>query len=172
MLNEECEKMKIRKIVFWTMILTYCGLIIGTYYLGTNLASDKIIESVSKELEAGGKLEEIKDSITEDPELMEYLGLAASSAEASDDVHSGSNKPAPSEADKEKADLPFTTKEEATRVLIKKVGLTRIQDIHTEVVEGTVDREDIIKEIESKLSEDEIKALKVIAIKELAKKQN
>jgi hypothetical protein len=169
MIVEESDKMKIRKIVFWSMILTYCGLIIGTYYLGTNLASDKIIESVSKELEAGGKLEEIKASISSDPELMEYLGLVENSVE----VNGSNQSTAPKENKEENASapLPFTTKEEATRVLIKKVGLTRIQDIHTEIVEGTAQREEVIKEIESSLSEEEIKALKVIAYKELQKNQ-
>ena len=65
--------------------------------------------------------------------------------------------------------LPFTTKEEATKVLIKKVGITQLNEIRQQAQEGTISKEEVLEEVQSKLSEEEILALKVIANKELYK---
>ncbi len=67
----------------------------------------------------------------------------------------------------DKSKLPFTTKEEATKVLINKVGITQLNEIRHQVQEGTISNEEVLDEVQSKLSEDEILALKVIAYKEL-----
>ncbi|MFJ7406032.1 MULTISPECIES: hypothetical protein [unclassified Lysinibacillus] len=65
--------------------------------------------------------------------------------------------------------LPFQTKEEATRVLIKKVGVNRLLDIQEQVQNGSISKDEVLSEIEGKLSEDEISALKYVLYKELNK---
>ncbi|WP_053360763.1 hypothetical protein [Bacillus sp. FJAT-27251] len=173
--------MKKRRLVGFAMIFAFCILPIGGYYWGTNLASDKITEKLTQTLEDSEHLEEWKESIEKDPEVQKFLeqampvpGMGSSreaSAEAPETADPENTVQPSREGAERKEELPFTTKEEAARVLIKKVGLTRIQEIHTEVEEGSANREQIMAEIQSKLSEEEIQALKVIAYKELSGKQ-
>ncbi|WP_253724444.1 hypothetical protein [Sporosarcina sp. HYO08] len=65
--------------------------------------------------------------------------------------------------------LPFTTKEEATKVLIQKVGITELNDIRVQLQDGSISKEAVLQENQGKLTEEEILALKVIAYKELYK---
>ena len=66
--------------------------------------------------------------------------------------------------------LPFDTKEEAIQVVTKKVGMSRLKDLAQGYQDGTTSKEEIIQEVSSKLTEDEIQALKIIAYKEIYKK--
>ena len=86
--------MRFVKSLFVTIIIL-AGIGYGIYYFGTNLASEKIMNDVSVELENSGYLDEIKQFVANDPELQSY-------------IQEGAN------VDKDK--LPFTTKEQATRV--------------------------------------------------------
>ena len=129
-------------------ILLLGGLGYGAYYFGTNLASEKLMDTVSNEPKHSGQIEQVKQYIKNDPELKHFL----------------------KEAETVKQDqLPFTTKEEATRVLIKKVGVSELMDIQTQVQEGTITKDELLQKAQEKLTEDEILALKVIAYKELYK---
>lgn len=118
----------------------------GVYYFGTNIASEKLMDAVSTEIENSGEIEEIKSTIENDPELKSFI----EDAETAD-----------------KSTLPFTTKEEATKVLIKKVGISQLNDIRTKVQDGNISKEEVLQEIQDKLTEEEILALKVIAYKEI-----
>lgn len=118
----------------------------AVYYVGTNIASEKLMDAVTTELENSGEIDNIKEMIEGDPELKSFIE-EASTADANE--------------------LPFTTKEEATRVLVNKVGLTNLNEIRVKVQDGSASKEEILQEVESKLSEEEILALKVIAYKEL-----
>ncbi|KAB2336673.1 hypothetical protein F7731_09940 [Cytobacillus depressus] len=139
--------MKIMKFFIITVILL--GVIgYGVYHFGTKVASDKLVETISAELENSGDSEEIKKMIESDPELKSFIEEAQT-------------------ADSSK--LPFTTKEEATKVLIRKVGISELNDIRVQVQNGSVSKEEILQEIQGKLTEEEILALKVIAYKELYK---
>ena len=139
--------MRFLKFLIITVILL--GAIgYGVYHFGTKMASDKLVSTISSELENSGEIEEIKKMIESDPELKSFIAEAET-------------------ADSSK--LPFTTKEEATKVLIKKVGISELNDIRVQVQEGTVSKEEILQEIQGKLTEEEILALKVIAYKELYK---
>lgn len=104
------------------------------------------MDAVTTELENSGQIEEIKQVIETDPELQSFI----QEAEAANT-----------------SELPFSTKEEATRVLINKVGISELNDIRVKVQEGTVNKEEILQEVQEKLTEEEILALKVIAYKEL-----
>ncbi|PLR95965.1 hypothetical protein [Bacillus sp. T33-2] len=139
--------MKIVKFIVVLMVILV-GLGIGVYYVGTNMASEKLMDAVSTELENSGEIEAIRQSIENDPELQAFL-------EGAENV--------------DESKLPFTTKEEATRLLINKVGLTELKDIQSQVQNGTASKEEILRNIEAKLTNEEILALKVIAYKELNK---
>lgn len=137
--------MKIIKVLLIIVVLLG-GLGFAAYYFGTNMASDTLIEEVSQELESSGEMEQIKTVIESDPELKQFIeeGETADSNE-----------------------LPFTTKEEATRVLVKKVGIAELNEIREQVQNGTASKEEILNDIQNILTEEEIMALKVIAYKEL-----
>ena len=122
------------------------GLGYGAYYFGANLASEKLMDTVSTELEHSGQIEQVKKYVENDPELKQFL----------------------EEAKTVKQDqLPFTTKEEATRILIKRVGVSELMDIQTQVQEGTITKDELLQKAQENLTEEEILALKVIAYKEL-----
>ncbi|CAM3777444.1 hypothetical protein GCM10009865_50700 [Aeromicrobium ponti] len=137
--------MKIIKFLVFTLVLL-AGLGYAAFYFGTNMASEKIMNDVSTELQNSGEIEQIKTTIENDPELRAFIEEAET-------------------ADTSK--LPFTTKEEATRVLIKKVGISELNDIRVQVQEGNASKEEIMENIQGKLSEEEVLALKVLAYKEL-----
>lgn len=122
----------------------------GIYYVGTNIASDKIMNVVTAELENSGQINEIKKMVADDPELMRF-------------IEEGANV--------EESNLPFTTKEQATRVLIKKIGFSELQVIQSNAQHGMTNDEiqELLKDIEGKLTDEEILALKVIAYKEFLK---
>ena len=141
--------MKLLKILF-LIVLIIGGAGYGIYYVGTNIASEKIMNVVTTELENSGQINEIKQMVTNDPELKRF-------------IEEGANV--------EKSNLPFTTKEQATRVLIKKIGFSELQDIQSNAKKGMTNEEiqKLLKDIEGKLTDEEILALKVIAYKEFLK---
>lgn len=119
----------------------------AVWHFGTNIASDKIIEKVESTID-DENLEEVKSYIENDSKVQEMVSEAATT-----------NPDA----------LPFQTKEEATRLLIKKVGVNRLLDIQKQAQNGSMSKDEIISEIEGKLSGDEISALKYVLYKELNK---
>jgi len=136
-----------RFMKFLLIILIFLGVIgYGVYHYGTKIASDKIAETVTTELENSGQKDEIKNVIESDPQLKTYMEEAKT-------------------ADSSK--LPFTTKEEATKVLIQKVGISELNNIRVKVQNGSMTKEQVIQEMEGKLTEEEIMALKVLVYKEL-----
>lgn len=70
----------------------------AVWHFGTNIASEKIVQQVEANLNDEDK-EEVKSYIAKDPKLQEIVNEAATTDPDS---------------------LPFQTKEEATRLLIKK----------------------------------------------------
>ena len=119
----------------------------ATWHFGTNIASEKIMENVVSSLD-DETLEEVKSYIENDSKVQEIVSEAATTNPDT---------------------LPFQTKEEATRVIIKKVGVNRLLDIKEQAQNGTINKDEILAEIEGTLSEDEIAALKYVLYKELNK---
>lgn len=117
----------------------------AVWYFGTNIASEKIVEQVEANLNEEDK-EEVKSYIAKDPKLQEIVDEAATT-----------NPDA----------LPFQTKEEATRLLIKKVGINRLLTIQEQAQNGSISIDEVVAEMEGTLSEDEISALKYVLYKEL-----
>ncbi|MER1987362.1 MAG: hypothetical protein ABS949_11625 [Solibacillus sp.] len=131
-----------------TMILVLLGAAgYAVWHFGTNIASEKIIEKVESTLD-DDNLEEVKSYIENDPKIQEIVSEAATTNPDT---------------------LPFQTKEEATRVLIKKVGVNRLLEIQEQAQNGSISKDEILSEMEGKLSEDEISALKYVLYKELNK---
>jgi hypothetical protein len=143
------KQMKLLKILI-LMLLIVGGVGYGIYYIGTNIASEKVMNVVTAELENSGQLNEIKQLVNNDPELKRF-------------IEEGANV--------ESSNLPFTTKEQATRVLIKKIGFSELQNIQSNAQKGMSNEEiqKLLIDIEGKLTDEEILALKVIAYKELLK---
>ena len=137
--------MKVLKVLL-VVFLILAGLGYGLYYFGTNLASDKIMEVVSAELESSGELDAIKELVANDSELQQFIEEGATI---------------------DSSNLPFQSKEEATRAIVKKLGVSELQNIASEVQAGTMSTEELMSIAESNLTEKEIQALKVIAYKEL-----
>ncbi len=140
-----------KKFFKFTFILIILLAVVGygLYYFGTNIASEKVMDKVTTELQTSGKMDEVKQYVENDPQLKQFVEEAKAADETT---------------------LPFTTKEEATRVLIKKVGISEIRDIQTKAQEGTISKEEVVQTLQDKLTEEEMTALKVIAYKELYNK--
>ena len=136
-----------KKLFITIVILGAIGY--GVYYFGTNVASDKILDSASTELENSGQINDLKAYIESDPELSRMIKEAESADEST---------------------LPFTSKGEATRVLIKKVGITKLQEIQSQVQNGTASKDEVLQVLNEKLTDEEMLALQVIAYKEIYKK--
>lgn len=136
-----------RFIKFLVVMIIFLGVAgYGVLHFGTKFASEKIVDTLSTELESSGQKEEIKNTIENDPQLKAYMEEAKT-------VDSST--------------LPFTTKEEATKVLIQKVGITELNDIRVKLQDGSMTQEEALQMVEGKLSDLELAALKVIVYQEL-----
>ncbi len=136
-----------RFIKFLVVIVIFLGVVgYGVLHFGTKFASEKIVDTLSTELENSGQMDEIKNTIENDPQLKAYMEEAQTV---------------------DRSTLPFTTKEEATKVLIQKVGITELNDIRVKLQDGSMTQEEALQKVEGKLSDEEIAALKVIVYQEL-----
>lgn len=134
----------------WFVAILVLGAIgYGVYYYGTNVASEKLVDSASNELEDSGQINDVKAYIESDPELTEMVKEAKSADEST---------------------LPFTSKGEATRVLIKKVGMTELRKLQSDVQNGNASKEEVLQVLNEKLTKEEMLALQVIAYKEIYNK--
>ncbi|MFS0574844.1 hypothetical protein AB1K83_04370 [Sporosarcina sp. 179-K 3D1 HS] len=133
-------------IVFVIMVIAIGS---GVYYFGTKLIADQVMDQVAVELQNSGQLEAIKQEVHNDPQLKAFL----------DEGKNAQN-----------ANLPFHTKEEAVRVLLKKFDMTEIQELQSKAATGlsVEDKQELLNKMESRLTEEEMLALKVLAYKELA----
>lgn len=136
-----------KKLFITIVILGAIGY--GIYYFGTNVVSDKLLDSASTELENSGQINDLKAYIESDPDLSRMIKEAQSADEST---------------------LPFTSKGEATRVLIKKVGITKLQEIQSQVQNGTASKDEVLQVLNEKLTDKEMLALQVIAYKEIYNK--
>ena len=123
---------------------------VGVYYFGPKLVADQVMDKVAVELEDSGQLESIREEINNDPQLQAF-------------IEEGKNV--------DSSKLPFQTKEEATRVLMKKFDMSDIKEIQAQAKDGMTveEKQAIFNKLESTLTEEEMLALKVLAYKELSK---
>lgn len=122
----------------------------GVYHFGTKFIADEVMGQVAAELESSGQMEAIRQEVQKDPELRAF-------------IEEGKNVDA--------SKLPFQTKEEATRVLLKKFDLSEINDIQIQARQGMTasEQQALFNKIESRLTDEEMLALKALAYKELFK---
>jgi hypothetical protein len=118
----------------------------GGYKLVMNYASDKIMNQVSNTLAAN---EEEVNKLLEDPEIQSYI----------------------EEGGEALKNLPFTTKKEAMEVVSEKYSVNEMVEMRDKVREGLTSEEkaEIYNELQSKFTEEELQALKIVALKEMQK---
>ncbi len=131
-------------------ILIIGGLGYSIYYFGSNIISDKVAENISADLNNSDNLNEVKQVVDDLPTIKEF-------------IQDGAN------IDMES--LPFTTKEQAAKIVVEKIGLVELQKIQSKFQNGISEDEvaQLLKDLEGKLTEEEILALKAIAFNELNK---
>lgn len=132
-----------KKFLFFLIILGVAGYAVWHY--GTDFAAEKIMDKIQSSI-SNEDLEKIKSYAKNDPRVQQILSDAANI---------------------DPDTLPFHTKEDATRVLIKKVGVNRLLEIKEQAENGTIDKNQLLSEIEGKLSEDEKSAFKYVLYQEL-----
>lgn len=122
----------------------------GVYHFGTKFIADEVMGQVAAELESSGQMETIRQEVQNDPELRAF-------------IEEGKNV--------DSSKLPFQTKEEATRVLLKKFDFSEINDIQIQARQGMTasEQQALFNKIESRLTDEEMLALKALAYKELFK---
>ncbi|MFD1205262.1 hypothetical protein ACFQ38_09115 [Sporosarcina contaminans] len=138
-----------RFIKFLIGVVIFIGLIgFGVYYFGTKILADQVMDKVEVELEASGQMEAIKQEVQNNLEVKKFLEEGKSVDEAK---------------------LPFKTKDEAMRVLLKKFSLSELNDIQIKVRSGmtTEEQQQLFADLQNRLTEDEMTALKLLAYKEL-----
>ena len=136
-------------IVFAVFILAVLvGLGIAGYQFALSFAANKMIDQVlSDELS-----EEEMAQLVVDPRLMELLDA---------DVPLTSND-----------DLPFHTKEEALKTVLDKFSIDELDTMKNKLLSGTSEERAEVKiEIEKRLSQEELEALKIVALKELKQRE-
>ncbi|WP_342600982.1 hypothetical protein MHB48_08195 [Psychrobacillus sp. FSL H8-0483] len=143
------EKLKFFKVLL-SLVVIVVIIGIAAYYFGPKLVADQVMEKVAVELQDSGQLESIKEEINNDPQLQAF-------------IEEGKNV--------DSSKLPFQTKEEATKVLLKKFNISELQEIQTKAQNGMTaeEKQEIFNKLESTLTEEEMLALKVLAYKELSK---
>jgi hypothetical protein len=137
----------IKWIVVTILFLIGAGFI--AYHVGTTFVAEKVVQQVSVHLEENGELNNVLEEMKDNPELEKFLLNATSVDENT---------------------LPFTTKEEATKVLLKKVSAEELILIQSIALDGISieDKGKLLRMFQNKLTEEELLALKVITVKELS----
>ncbi|WP_391122058.1 hypothetical protein [Psychrobacillus sp. L3] len=141
--------MKFLKVLFgFVFVIALIGF--AAYYFVPKLVADQVMEKVAVELQNSGQLESIKKEINSDPQLQAF-------------IEEGKNV--------DNSKLPFQTKEEATRLLIKKFKISDLKEFQAKAQSGITeeDKQEIFNKLENNLTDEEMLALKVLAYKELSK---
>lgn len=135
-----------KKLLIFVIILG--GIVYGVYYFGTNALSENVMDTVYDELENSGQLDEIKQFVNNDPDLKQFIAEGK---------------------DVDKSNLPYKTKEQATRAVIQKIGIGELQNMQAKYQNGISVNEinDLLNSLEGEFTSEEILALKVIAYEEL-----
>lgn len=140
--------MKLIKVLLG-IVVVIAMLGFSAYYFGPKIIADQVMEQVAVELNDSGQLESIKQEINNDPQLQAF-------------IEEGKNV--------DSSTLPFQTKEQAVRVLVKKFNVSELQELQSKAQSGLTaeEKQQLLNDIESKLTDEEMLALKVLAYKELS----
>ena len=135
---------------FAMTLVVFVVLIVAAYYFGTNWLADKAMEKVTTQLESSGQLDSVKAEISTNPEVQAYLQDAKTA---------------------DRKSLPIQTKEQATRTVLKKFSVSELQDMQKKAQSGmsAQEQQELLQQVESRLTKEELMSLKVLALDELSK---
>ncbi|WP_416149076.1 hypothetical protein ACM26V_22965 [Salipaludibacillus sp. HK11] len=139
-----------KAIIFIVIII---GLLYGGYRYFLTVASDQMIDQVASEL----LTEEVINEIIDDPQVSavieKYRGEIQSFQESSI----------------QKEELPFSTKQEATKLLVSKFSFGEIREITTKASRGLTVQEqvELEKKVMDRLTQEELEALLVVGLTEI-----
>lgn len=138
---------KIRKLLI--VFVLGIAIVYGVYHFGSNYVFNKVVEEGEKQLVNSGQIEKLKEQVNNNPELKSYIEEGASIDEST---------------------VPFNTKEEAMKKLISKFNFSELKDIQSKIQDGvtTEEQTQLLEEVESKLTKEELDALKVVLYKEFS----
>lgn len=139
--------MKFIKFLF-IMGVIFVGIIFAGYYFGKDYVSNKVAETVQAEINEENK-HKVRAIIERHPEIKAY-------------IEEGKHV--------DESQLPFTSTEEAVETVITKIGMNELKKIHDMYYQDGLTPQDVfelVQDLERKLSDEEILALKAIAYKEL-----
>lgn len=69
-------------------------------------------------------------------------------------------------------DLPFQTKEDAVKTVLKEFSMSEMTDVATKAQRGELNMAEVEALLQERLTDEEIEALKIIAIKEMQARQS
>jgi hypothetical protein len=139
--------MKVIKGLF-IIALLLGGIGYAGYYFVNKFVEDKAVEYVEEDLAGSSDLDMARDYVNNSPTLKAYISEGANA-----DLN----------------ELPFQTREEATRAVMKKLSLQEMQMIQSKAADGMSEEEamELISTFEDKMTEEELLALKAIVYREL-----
>jgi hypothetical protein len=129
--------------IFLTLLLV---IGVGGYFFVKDYASDTALSEISNQLAIN---EDEINQLLDDPEIRKY-------------VESGETPP---------GNLLFTTKEQAIKLISEKYTLNEFLKVKDKIAAGLDEKGQVAmyKEFQKKFSNDELLALKVVALKEIKK---
>lgn len=135
-------------IKWWLGVICMFFIALGVigYLYTMDYASEKAMEEITKELTAN---EEEINKLLEDPEIRKYIETG--------------------ETPKKK--LPFTSKNEAVKLISERYTINELANIREKVSKGLNEQEKLVvyEKLLEKVTDDELVALKVVALKEIKK---
>lgn len=141
--------MKFLKRMFVTFLIIGC---VGytVYFFGSNFVYSQVADSISTDLDNQENLDVVQQVVNSNANIKEFIDEGAHIDESN---------------------LPFTTKEQATKVVVQKLGINELQKLQTRFQNGISEAEvqNLLHELEASFTEEEIMALKAIAYKEFKK---
>jgi hypothetical protein len=142
----------LKKIILWTM--SVCAVLflgVLAYLASMDLISDKIMTEV-----AGSITEGDIEMLSNDPAVKDLIE---------------SHSEALSTVDLEETSLPITTKEEAVKKISQDFSVKEIRQVASKIKGGLTPEEqsEVYSLLTDRLTEEELTALKIIAIQEMKK---
>ncbi|MDN4071934.1 hypothetical protein [Fictibacillus terranigra] len=138
----------------WVLVFVLLFGTIGyfAYNAIVHYGANKLVDQVAAEIVDNKDADKLMD----DPEIENYIKDGGDLDELA-----------------KQKDLPFHTKEEALKTVIKKVGMDNLKDMKDKALDGVSpeERQEIEATLNEKLSPKEMEALKLVALKEIKKRQ-
>jgi hypothetical protein len=148
-MTEEAKGIMKKFLIF---IVIAAGILYGGYRFALSFISDQVFDKMTSQV----LTEEVVEELSANPHLVAaFKTYANTAASRSNDVSL--------------EDLPFKTKEEATKVVLSKFSVGEVKDMATQMTRGITPEEqaEIEQKVLTRLSEQEIEALLIIGLEEI-----